>query len=46
MSDATTFKHHLTDLIWRIEVRTKTKNIESDIIVLAQQHTKSGIIYC
>nr|WP_315142997.1 DNA helicase RecQ [uncultured Flavobacterium sp.] len=47
MSDATTFKASFNRPNLYYEVRTKTKNIESDIIRFIKQHKgKSGIIYC
>jgi ATP-dependent DNA helicase RecQ len=47
MSDATTFKASFNRPNLYYEVRTKTKNIESDIIRFIKQHAgKSGIIYC
>ena len=47
MSDATTFKASFNRPNLFYEVRTKTKNIESDIIRFIKQHNgKSGIIYC
>jgi ATP-dependent DNA helicase RecQ len=47
MSDATTFKASFNRPNLFYEVRTKTKNIESDIIRFIKQHKgKSGIIYC
>jgi ATP-dependent DNA helicase RecQ len=47
MSDATTFKASFNRPNLFYEVRTKTKNIESDIIRFIKQYKgKSGIIYC
>jgi ATP-dependent DNA helicase RecQ len=47
MSDAVTFKASFNRANLYYEVRTKTKNIESDIIRFIKQHKgKSGIIYC
>ncbi|MFA9188027.1 RecQ family ATP-dependent DNA helicase [Flavobacterium sp. FBOR7N2.3] len=47
MSDAVTFKASFNRPNLYYEVRTKTKNIESDIIRFIKQHKgKSGIIYC
>ena len=47
MSDAKTFKASFNRPNLYYEVRTKTKNIESDIIRFIKQHKgKSGIIYC
>ena len=47
MSDANTFKASFNRPNLYYEVRTKTKNIESDIIRFIKQHNgKSGIIYC
>jgi ATP-dependent DNA helicase RecQ len=47
MSDATTFKASFNRPNLYYEVRTKTKNVESDIIRFINQHKgKSGIIYC
>ncbi len=47
MSDATTFKASFNRPNLFYEVRTKTKNVESDIIRFIKQHKgKSGIIYC
>ncbi|WP_310378367.1 DNA helicase RecQ [Flavobacterium sp.] len=47
MSDATTFKASFNRPNLYYEVRTKTTNIESDIIRFIKQHKgKSGIIYC
>lgn len=47
MSDATTFKASFNRPNLFYEVRTKTKNIESDIIRFIKQNKgKSGIIYC
>ncbi len=47
MSDATTFKASFNSPNLYYEVRTKTKNIEADIIRFIKQHKgKSGIIYC
>jgi ATP-dependent DNA helicase RecQ len=47
MSNATTFKASFNRANLFYEVRTKTKNIESDIIRFIKQHKgKSGIIYC
>ena len=47
MTDATTFKASFNRPNLYYEVRTKTKNIESDIIRFIKQHKgKSGIIYC
>ncbi|RTY90339.1 RecQ family ATP-dependent DNA helicase [Flavobacterium sp. RSP46] len=47
MCDATTFKASFNRPNLYYEVRTKTKNIESDIIRFIKQHKgKSGIIYC
>ena len=46
-TDATTFKASFNRPNLYYEVRTKTKNIESDIIRFIKQHKgKSGIIYC
>jgi ATP-dependent DNA helicase RecQ len=47
MANATTFKASFNRSNLFYEVRTKTKNIESDIIRFIKQHKgKSGIIYC
>lgn len=47
MSDANTFKASFNRPNLYYEVRTKTRNIESDIIRFIKQHKgKSGIIYC
>jgi ATP-dependent DNA helicase RecQ len=47
MTDATTFKASFNRPNLYYEIRTKTKNIESDIIRFIKQHKgKSGIIYC
>ncbi|MCI4441925.1 MAG: RecQ family ATP-dependent DNA helicase [Lentimicrobium sp.] len=47
MVDATTYKASFNRPNLYYEVRTKTKNIESDIIRFIKQHKgKSGIIYC
>ncbi|MGO4818140.1 RecQ family ATP-dependent DNA helicase [Flavobacterium sp. W22_SRS_FP1] len=47
MSDATTFKASFNRPNLYYEVRTKTENVESDIIRFIKQHKgKSGIIYC
>lgn len=47
MSNAKTFKASFNRPNLYYEVRTKTKNIESDIIRFIKQHKgKSGIIYC
>jgi ATP-dependent DNA helicase RecQ len=47
MTDAKTFKASFNRPNLYYEVRTKTKNIESDIIRFIKQHKgKSGIIYC
>lgn len=47
MPDANTFKASFNRPNLYYEVRTKTKNIESDIIRFIKQHKgKSGIIYC
>ena len=47
MVDAVTFKASFNRPNLYYEVRTKTKNIESDIIRFIKQHKgKSGIIYC
>ena len=47
MTDATNFKASFNRPNLYYEVRTKTKNIESDIIRFIKQHKgKSGIIYC
>ncbi|PZX92428.1 DNA helicase RecQ [Flavobacterium aquariorum] len=47
MANATTFKASFNRANLFYEVRTKTKNIESDIIRFIKQHKgKSGIIYC
>lgn len=47
MADANTFKASFNRSNLYYEVRTKTKNIESDIIRFIKQHKgKSGIIYC
>jgi len=47
MSYATTYKASFNRPNLYYEVRTKTKNIESDIIRFIKQHKgKSGIIYC
>lgn len=47
MSDANTFKASFNRPNLFYEVRTKTKNVESDIIRFIKQHKgKSGVIYC
>jgi ATP-dependent DNA helicase RecQ len=47
MSDATTYKASFNRPNLFYEVRTKTKNIEADIIRFIKQNKgKSGIIYC
>ena len=47
MTNANTFKASFNRPNLYYEVRTKTKNIESDIIRFIKQHKgKSGIIYC
>ena len=47
MPDANTFKASFNRPNLFYEVRTKTKNVESDIIRFIKQHKgKSGIIYC
>lgn len=47
MADANNFKASFNRPNLYYEVRTKTKNIESDIIRFIKQHKgKSGIIYC
>ncbi|PWA09966.1 RecQ family ATP-dependent DNA helicase [Flavobacterium laiguense] len=47
MVNATTFKASFNRPNLYYEIRTKTKNIESDIIRFIKQHKgKSGIIYC
>jgi ATP-dependent DNA helicase RecQ len=47
MTDANTFKASFNRPNLYYEVRTKTKNIESDIIRFIRQHKgKSGVIYC
>ena len=47
MANATTFKASFNRANLFYEVRTKTKNVESDIIRFIKQHKgKSGIIYC
>lgn len=47
MTNATTFKASFNRPNLFYEVRTKTKNIEADIIRFIKQHKgKSGIIYC
>ena len=47
MVDASTFKASFNRPNLYYEIRTKTKNIESDIIRFIKQHKgKSGIIYC
>jgi ATP-dependent DNA helicase RecQ len=47
MSNATTFKASFNRANLYYEVRTKTKNVEADIIRFIKQHKgKSGIIYC
>ncbi|WPR71582.1 RecQ family ATP-dependent DNA helicase [Flavobacterium sp. NG2] len=47
MSNATTFKASFNRPNLFYEVRTKTKNVESDIIRFIRQHKgKSGVIYC
>ena len=47
MSDANTFKASFNRPNLYYEVRTKTKNVESDIIRFIRQHKgKSGVIYC
>ncbi|WP_395059617.1 DNA helicase RecQ [Flavobacterium sp.] len=47
MADANTFKASFNRPNLYYEIRTKTKNVESDIIRFIKQHKgKSGIIYC
>ena len=47
MSNATTFKASFNRPNLFYEIRTKTKNVESDIIRFIRQHKgKSGVIYC
>ncbi|MES2239831.1 MAG: RecQ family ATP-dependent DNA helicase [Bacteroidota bacterium] len=47
MSNATTYKASFNRPNLYYEVRTKTKNVESDIIRFIRQHKgKSGVIYC
>lgn len=47
MTDANTFKASFNRPNLYYEVRTKTKNVESDIIRFIRQHKgKSGVIYC
>ncbi|MCA1966156.1 MAG: DNA helicase RecQ [Flavobacterium sp.] len=47
MPDANTFKASFNRPNLYYEVRTKTKNVESDIIRFIKQHKgKSGVIYC
>lgn len=47
MPDANTFKASFNRPNLYYEVRTKTKNVESDIIRFIRQHKgKSGVIYC
>lgn len=47
MSDANTFKASFNRPNLYYEIRTKTKNVESDIIRFIKQHKgKSGVIYC
>ncbi|WP_366184751.1 RecQ family ATP-dependent DNA helicase [Flavobacterium ovatum] len=47
MSNATTYKASFNRPNLFYEVRTKTKNVESDIIRFIRQHKgKSGVIYC
>jgi len=47
MTDANTFKASFNRPNLFYEVRTKTKNIEADIIRFIKQHKgKSGVIYC
>ncbi|MFL9831990.1 RecQ family ATP-dependent DNA helicase [Flavobacterium sp. ARAG 55.4] len=47
MSNAVTFKASFNRPNLYYEVRTKTKNVESDIIRFIRQHKgKSGVIYC
>jgi ATP-dependent DNA helicase RecQ len=47
MSSAVTFKASFNRPNLYYEVRTKTKNVESDIIRFIKQHKgKSGVIYC
>ncbi|QYJ67322.1 RecQ family ATP-dependent DNA helicase [Flavobacterium litorale] len=47
MSDARVFKASFNRANLFYEVRTKTKNVESDIIRFIRQHKgKSGVIYC
>lgn len=47
MTDANTFKASFNRANLFYEVRTKTKNVESDIIRFIRQHKgKSGVIYC
>ena len=47
MSDANTFKASFNRPNLYYEIRTKTKNVQADIIRFIKQHKgKSGIIYC
>lgn len=47
MTDANTFKASFNRPNLYYEIRTKTKNVESDIIRFIRQHKgKSGVIYC
>jgi ATP-dependent DNA helicase RecQ len=47
MADATTFKASFNRPNLYYEIRTKTKNVESDLIRFIKQHKgKSGVIYC
>lgn len=47
MSNANTFKASFNRPNLYYEIRTKTKNVESDIIRFIKQHKgKSGVIYC
>jgi ATP-dependent DNA helicase RecQ len=47
MPDANTFKASFNRPNLYYEIRTKTKNVESDIIRFIKQHKgKSGVIYC
>jgi ATP-dependent DNA helicase RecQ len=47
MADANTFKASFNRPNLYYEVRTKTKNVESDMIRFVKQHKgKSGIVYC
>ncbi|PZR20104.1 MAG: DNA helicase RecQ [Flavobacterium psychrophilum] len=47
MTDANTFKASFNRPNLFYEIRTKTKNVESDIIRFIRQHKgKSGVIYC